>query len=250
MNLTAHFQEPEPTIECPAPMTVNNAAGKCSAVVSFAPKVDGMCPDVTATSVPSSGTAFAVGTTNVTSTAASPSFPQSHPMCKFSVTVQDVEAPLISCPAPMTVNATGPLGATATFAPTAGDNCSATVSSVPASGSVFAIGTTTVNSTAQDPSGNQASCSFTVHVKGAVEQTNDLIAAVNSLTMKDGVKNALLVKLNAALAKLLTSNAPPACGALADFISQVNAQRGKEISANDADSLNAQATQIRAVIGC
>ena len=51
LNLTPNFPEPEPTIECPAPITVNNAAGKCSAVVNFAPKVDGMCPDVTATSV-------------------------------------------------------------------------------------------------------------------------------------------------------------------------------------------------------
>jgi hypothetical protein len=244
------FNEPEPTIECQAPITVNNEAGKCSAVVNFAPKVDGMCPDVTATSVPASGTAFAVGTTNVTSTAASPSFPLSHPMCTLSVTVNDVEAPLIACPAPMTVDATGPLGATASFAPTAGDNCSATVSSVPASGSVFAIGTTAVNSTAQDPSGNQSSCSFTIHVKGAAEQLNDLIVAVTNLATKQGTKNALLVKLNAALAKVQAANNGPACGPLADFISLVNAQLGKDIAVSDASALVAKATQIRAVLGC
>lgn len=250
LDLTPMFPEPEPTIECQAPITVNNEAGKCSAVVNFAPKVDGMCPDVTATSVPASGTAFAVGTTNVTSTAASPSFPLSHPMCTLSVTVNDVEAPLIACPAPMTVDATGPLGATASFAPTAGDNCSATVSSVPASGSVFATGTTTVNSTAQDPSGNQTSCSFTVHVKGAAEQLSDLIIAVTNLATKPGTKNGLLVKLNAALAKVLATNNGPACGPLADFISLVNAQRGKDITVSDADALVAKATQIRAVLGC
>jgi hypothetical protein len=250
LNLTPHFPEPEPTIECQAPITVNNEAGKCSAVVNFAPKVDGMCPDVTATSVPASGTAFAVGTTNVTSTAASPSFPLSHPMCKLSVTVNDVEAPLIACPAPMTIDATGPSGAAATFAPVAGDNCSATVSSVPASGSVFAIGTTAVNSTAQDPSGNQSSCSFTVHVKGAAEQLNDLIVAVSNLATKQGTKNALLVKLNAALAKVQAVNNGPACGPLADFISLVNAQLGKDITVSDANALVAKATQIRAVLGC
>jgi FIMAH domain len=87
-------------------------------------------------------------------------------------------------------------------------------------------------------------------VKGPVEQTNDLIAAVNSLNMKDGVKNGLLVKLNAALAKLLTNDTPPACGALAEFIDLVNAQRGKAITVGAADALIAHATQIRAVIGC
>lgn len=249
LDLTPNFQEPEPTIECQAPITVNNEAGKCSAVVNFAPKVDGMCPDVTATSVPASGTAFVVGTTNVTSTAASPSFPQSHPMCTLSVTVKDVEAPLIACPAPMTVDATGPLGVTASFAPTAGDNCSATVSSVPASGSVFAIGTTTVSSTAQDPSGNQASCSFTVHVKGAAEQIADLIIAVTNLSAKDGTRTSLLAKLQTALAHVQV-NDTSACGTLAAFINEVTSHSGKDISVADADALIAKATQIRAVLGC
>jgi hypothetical protein len=250
LNLTPNFAEPEPTIECPAPITVNNAPGQCKAVVNFAPKVDGMCPDVTATSVPPSGTAFDVGTTNVTSTAASPSFPQSHPLCTFSVTVKDVEAPLIACPAPMTVDATGPLGAAATFAPTAGDNCSATVSSVPASGSVFAIGTTTVNSTAQDPSGNQASCSFTVHVKGAAEQLSDLITAVTNVSAKEGTRISLLAKLQTALALVQANDTAAACATLAAFINEVTSHSGKDISVADADALIAKATQIRTVLGC
>jgi HYR domain-containing protein len=250
LDLTPFFQEPEPTIECPAPITVNNAPGQCGAAVSFAPKVDGMCPDVTATSVPPSGSSFSVGTTNVTSTAASPTFPQSHPSCSFTVTVKDVELPTIACPAPMTIDATGPLGAIATFAPTSGDNCSTTVTSVPPSGSTFAIGTTTVNSTAQDPSGNQASCSFTVHVKGALEQTTDLVTMVGGLALNPGTRTSLLAKLNAALADLADGAAGSACGELAAFINEVEGKRDKEISASDADALIAKATQIRAVMGC
>jgi hypothetical protein len=249
VDLTANFALPAPTIECPAPMTVNNAPGMCNAVVDFATPATGLCPDVNTSSKPASGTAFNVGTTNVTSTATSDAV-QNAASCTFTVTVKDVEAPLIACPAPMTVDATGPLGATASFAPTAGDNCSATVSSVPASGSVFAIGTTTVNSTAQDPSGNQSSCGFTVHVKGAAEQLNDLITTVTNLATKPGTKNALLVKLNAALAKVQAVNNGPACGPLADFISLVNAQLGKDITVIDANALVAKATQIRAVLGC
>jgi len=251
LKLTPNFQEPAPTIECPAPITVNNAPGKCSAVVSFAPKVDGMCPDVTAVSTPPAGSAFAVGTTSVSSQTASPSFPNVSSTCSFTVTVKDVEPPLVVCPGPIDVNATGPSGAIATFAATAGDNCSATVTSAPPSGSLFAIGTTPVSSTAQDPSGNQSSCTFTVHVKGAAEQTSDLIAQVTGMSIKASTKNALVVKLNSALTKLQSGGSMPgACGALSDFISLASAQRGKDIPMATADALIAAAGQIKAVIGC
>ena len=70
IDLHANFNLPLPTIECPAPITVNNAPGKCNAVVNFAPKVEGLCPDVTAESKPPSGSIFDVGTTNVSSTRA------------------------------------------------------------------------------------------------------------------------------------------------------------------------------------
>jgi len=83
-----------------------------------------------------------------------------------------------------------------------------------------------------------------------VEQTNDLLAAVNSLNLSNGVKNGLIVKLNVVLAKLADNNSTAACGNLADFINMVIAKRGKEIATVDADALIAQATQIRAVIGC
>jgi len=115
---------------------------------------------------------------------------------------------------------------------------------------VFPIGTTTVNDDAQDPTGNHSSCSFTIHVKGAAEQTADLITAVNNLATKAGIRNALLVKLNVALKKIQSNNTGAACGALQAFINLVDAQRGKAVTAGDADSLIAAATQIRAVIGC
>jgi HYR domain len=247
LDLVPFFNEPLATIECPAPITVNNDAGKCNAVVSFAPKVDGMCPGVTSVSTPPSGTAFAVGTNNVSAYAQWQNVQS--PACMFSVTVKDVEGPQISCPAPMTVDATGPQGAAVSFAPVATDNCSATVASAPASGSVFAIGTTTVDNTAQDPSGNAASCSFTVHVKGAAEQLADLITAVNATSMKDGTRNGLLAKLDAALANLANKTST-ACGPLGDFISLVQAHQGKDLATADGDALIAKATQIRAVIGC
>lgn len=86
-----------------------------------------------------------------------------------TVNVVDTTAPVISCPANVVVYL--PANSNATFmavnytAPTATESCStATVNSTPASGSVFPVGTTTVNATATDAAGNASNCSFTVTV--------------------------------------------------------------------------------------
>jgi len=87
------------------------------------------------------------------------------------VTVQDTLAPNISCPSDVVVSL--PMNSTATSmvvtypAVTATDSCSSsvTVNSTPASGSVFPVGTTTVNATADDGAGHTSNCSFTVTVQ-------------------------------------------------------------------------------------
>jgi hypothetical protein len=249
LTLTPSFTLPPPTIQCPAVQVVANDPGQCGAVVTFAPQVSGLCDDVTAVCVPPSGTLFPIGTTTVTCYATNSSGGVSAP-CTFTVTVQDLEAPVIACPAPMVVDATGPAGAVVPFTVAATDNCGVAIVSAPASGSVFPIGDTLVQSTAMDASGNHASCSFNVHVKGAAEQTADLIAAVNNLNLKAGIKNALLYQLNTILAGLQYNNLNVSCGASKAFIDLVNGQRNKTISSSDADYLIAAANQIRAVIGC
>ncbi|MFN8394516.1 MAG: HYR domain-containing protein, partial [Bacteroidia bacterium] len=87
--------------------------------------------------------------------------------CNATVTVQDNVAPVITCPANISVNTDlGVCGAAVSHAATATDNCSATVSQTSglASGAVFPVGTSSVSYNAVDPSGNSASCSFTVTV--------------------------------------------------------------------------------------
>jgi DNA-binding beta-propeller fold protein YncE len=87
------------------------------------------------------------------------------------ITVQDTLAPDITCPADVVVSL--PMNSTATSmvvnypAVTATDSCSSsvTVNSTPASGSVFPVGTTTVNATADDGAGHTSTCSFTVTVQ-------------------------------------------------------------------------------------
>jgi hypothetical protein len=87
-----------------------------------------------------------------------------------TVNVVDTTAPVIECPADIVVYL--PANSVATSMPvnfnvTATDSCSttATVTTSHASGSTFSVGTTTVNATATDPSGNTSTCSFNVSVR-------------------------------------------------------------------------------------
>jgi hypothetical protein len=88
--------------------------------------------------------------------------------CSATVTVVDDTPPQIICPADIVTNAATPAGVTVSFAPVASDNCSiASVTSAPASGSVFPIGTTTVTCRAIDGAGLTNTCTFTVRVNAA-----------------------------------------------------------------------------------
>ena len=76
------------------------------------------------------------------------------------------EGAVLTLPADFSVEATGPSGATATFTATALDAVDGPVpvTCVPPSGSVFALGATTVNCSASDLSGNVATGSFHIAV--------------------------------------------------------------------------------------
>jgi uncharacterized protein YjiK len=88
-----------------------------------------------------------------------------------TVNVVDTTPPSISCPSDIVVslppNSSATSMAVSYPAVTAADGCSSSVSVVssPPSGSVFPVGTTTVNATANDGNGNTASCGFHVTVR-------------------------------------------------------------------------------------
>lgn len=117
-------------------------------------------------SVPASGSFFPVGTTTVTSTATDGA--GNTASCTFTVRVNDTQAPVITCPANITVTtATGSCTAPVTYAVTATDNCPGVTTALTAglaSGASFPIGVTTVTHRATDAAGNITSCSFTVTV--------------------------------------------------------------------------------------
>jgi hypothetical protein len=159
---------------CSAPNAVPVAKAKnvtvsASAVACVAPaSVDdgSFDPDGDALTITQSPAGpYALGTTPVLLTVVDPRGATSQ--ATGSVTVMDDTPPSISCPAPITVPAApGTCSAVVAFTPTASDTCSppASIVSTPASGSLFAVGTTTVTSTAKDAVLNSASCSFPVTV--------------------------------------------------------------------------------------
>ncbi|GAA4352150.1 hypothetical protein GCM10023185_11540 [Hymenobacter saemangeumensis] len=117
---------------CPGNQSANAASGSCTAVVSYTATASGS-PASTITyafsgattgsgSGTGSGSTFNGGVTTVTLTAANGCAPAT---CTFTVTVNDTQAPVITCPAPITVAAAaGTCGAPVTYtAPTATDNC-------------------------------------------------------------------------------------------------------------------------------
>ena len=78
----------------------------------------------------------------------------------------DTVAPTITPPGAVTVEATGPRGATAAYGPaTVNDATATTVTYSTASGALFPIGVTTVTVTATDVAGNTSAASFTVTVR-------------------------------------------------------------------------------------
>jgi hypothetical protein len=154
-TLTVVGSNPPPTITCPSDVTVSAEPGQCSAMVNFAVSASDNCPGVVVVSSPASGSTFPRGTTTVTATATD-----------SAGAIQDQQPPTIVCPPDKIVTTAKPgdLTVPVTFpSPTIGDNCpGATVVCVPASGSAFPLGTTTVTCTATDTSGNTASCTFKV----------------------------------------------------------------------------------------
>ncbi|MFN8297139.1 MAG: HYR domain-containing protein [Chitinophagales bacterium] len=162
---------------CPDNISVNNTTGTCGVVVTYiAPIGTDNCPGVTTTRTDglASGSTFPVGITTNTFTVTAANGASSS--CSFTVTVTDVEAPTITCPANMPVNnTTGTCGAVVTYtAPTGTDNCpgaTTTQTGGLASGATFPVGVTTNTFRVTAANGASSSCSFTVTVTDAEAPT-------------------------------------------------------------------------------
>lgn len=190
----------------PANITTNATSGKGVVVTYTAPTAtdeSGDNPGPSVACVPASGSTFAIGTTTVTCTATDSDNTPSSVSQSFQVIVQDKLPPTLQMPSsPVTADATGAQGAVVTYIVTATDpvypSSQLTINCTPASGSTFAIGTTTVNCTVTDPANNSASGSFQVVVNGATTQVSNLITTVNSFNFTKGIQTSLDVELQVA----------------------------------------------------
>jgi hypothetical protein len=198
-----------PTLHLPADLTAE-ATGPNGAAVSFSASasdlVDG---SVSVNCSRASGSTFALGTTTVSCSASDAR--GNTASGSFSVTVVDTTPPALELPSNRTVEATGPSGAAVSFSASASDlvdgpvsvNCS------PASGSTFALDTTTtVDCSASDARGNTASGSFSVTVVDTTPPTLHLPA--NITTQATGNSQAI-VTYTATATDLVDGSVPISC---------------------------------------
>jgi hypothetical protein len=171
--VTPYTPPPAPTITVPADISVN-ATSAAGAVVTYTASATDPAgaPNDPVTCSPPSGSTFAIGTTTVTCNATSRAGVAAT-KATFTITVEPGSSPVVTVPADISAAATGPGGAQVTYAASATDPVegSVPVTCTPASGSTFPIGTTTVNCTATDTTGNVGKNSFTVTVSESTPPT-------------------------------------------------------------------------------
>ncbi len=155
-----------PTIDAPADLTVNADAGQCGATIASlgTPIATDNCGIGAITQ--DAPTIFPLGITTVTWRVTD--LNNNVATAIQTVTVIDTEAPVISCPSDITINANHS-GCTALVTwpdPVVSDNCTASPVFSPSlpSGSVFPLGISIVSYNVEDSSGNSATCMFQIEV--------------------------------------------------------------------------------------
>ena len=161
--LVARAGEEEPVITVPADMTVEAQNFSGATVTYSASAVDHDGHPIPVACTPESGGGFGFGTTTVTCSARDGG---KTAIKRFKITVVDTRPPAITVPAPIRISTTKRTGATVTYIASASDvvDGHVAVACIPASGTRFGIGTTTVTCTAGDARGNASSATFAVAV--------------------------------------------------------------------------------------
>jgi hypothetical protein len=186
------------------------ATGPMGAVVAYVVSAtDAEDGEIVPSCAPASGSTFALGTTAVECSAtdaagntASGSFP---------VNVVDTTAPVLTVPADISVEATGPLGAVVTYQASATDTVDGTLtpSCTPPSGSTFPLGATRVICTATDAAGNSADARFNLTV---VDSTAPVVTVPEDLTVTTSDPAGASVNYSGVSATdLVDGNLTPTC---------------------------------------
>lgn len=175
-----------------------------------------------------------------------------------TVMLEDTVAPMIVCPAAITLEPTAPEGNVVSYTPLASDACDADVDIVcdVASGSIFPVGSTTrVTCTATDDAGNKAECSFTVTILSIEDALDGMSAAIDALeaegTLNEGNAKALQRTLRNVSRSLERGKDDAACSQLVDFLLNVQEQMDlQKLNAEEGGTLISSALNILDTLGC
>lgn len=165
----------------------------------------------------------------------------------------DETPPTLSLPTAVTVDASSPAGAVATFTASASDALSGigqALACSPGSGSLFPIGTSAIGCTATDIAGNVANGGFTVTVNGPAAQATNLVAAVQGMGLPSGATSSFVAQLQGVIGSLASGSTRAACNQIGAFINHAQAQAGKQLTTAQASQLIAAAGRVTMSAGC
>ncbi len=153
-----------------------------------------------------SGATFAIGTTTVNCSATDTR--NNKGIGSFTVTVKDTTAPTLTLVG-KTAEATGSTGAEVSYSASASDAVDGPIAPAcdKASGSTFALGTTTVNCSATDKAGNTASGSLDV----TVQDTTAPVLSVKDVTAEATSSSGAAVSYTATAKDRVDGDRPVAC---------------------------------------
>lgn len=214
----------KPVVTVPRNKTVE-ATGPNGAAVTYAAATatDDVDGTLTPTCSKASGSVFPLGDTTVTCSAkdAAGNVGDS----SFTITVEDTTAPAVTVPAGITKEATSAAGAIATFSASALDavDGSVTTACEPASGSTFALGTTTVICSASDKAGNPGTKSFTVTVRDTTAPA--VTVPANVTAEATGPNGAKVVYGDVSATDIVDGPMNPTCTQASDSVFELGTTR-------------------------
>jgi hypothetical protein len=213
----------------------SSAGATATFTSSAADIVDGA---LAATCLPASGSTFAIGTTTVTCSATDAH--SNTGSASFTVTVQDTTDPVVTVPANMTAEATSSAGGPAVFTSSAMDivDGALTTTCLPASGSIFAVGPTTVTCSAKDAHGNIGSNSFTVTVQ---DKSAPVVTVPANITKEATSSSGAAATFSASAFDIVDGSLPVSCDHLSGGIFPIGTTT-VTCSATDAHSNTSSAS--------
>ena len=200
----------------------NITVSGCStgAVVNYTVRVSGGCPSYTTNCVPPSGSVFPIGT-NTVNCCATDSCGQTN-CCSFTVTVSPLPPLSITCSSNITRTVCS-TGVVVNYAVTVSGGCPPiTTNCVPLSGSVFPMGTTTVNCSATDSCGQSTNCSFTVTVSSPLPLSITCPGNITANGCSTGVVVNYAVTVSGGCPPITTNCVPPSGSVLPMGTTTVN----------------------------